>query len=244
MTMTEAALELAQRGWPVFPVSATEKRPRSPHGHLDATTDPQTIKLWRRLFDNGGGIATPTGNGLLVIDVDPRNGGSRPSWAPETLTVSTQSGGLHLYYKITPDDVRSRAGLFGPGVDSKSNGGYVLVPPSPGYTWALIKPRATLTTDDVRAHFDNSYVNGESVARLAPENWYRGVIHDQVRAWAAYFAGMLPPDDVPTAVWALVDQARSAGVRIDNNRDHIGGAIRWVVAREASKQAYQGPSLS
>lgn len=244
MSLTSAALELASKGWPVFPVSADQKRPRTPHGHLDATTDPDVIRGWARLFDRGGGIATPTGNGLLVIDVDPRNGGTVPSWAPETLTVSTQSGGLHLYYKITPEDVRSRASLFGPGVDSKCGGGYVLVPPTPGYTWEKVKARATLTTDDVRAHFNAAYSSGETVARLAPEDWYRGVIHDQVMAWAAYFAGQLPADDVPTAVWALVDQARAAGVSIDNSRNHIGTAIQWVVRREANRLSATGPGLS
>jgi hypothetical protein len=248
MSLTEAAIELARAGWPVFPVSADQKRPRTPHGHLDATKNGAQIKAWSTLFDRGGGIATPTGNGLLVIDVDPRNGGTVPRWAPETLTVNTQSGGIHLYYKITPEDIRSRASLFGPGVDSKCGGGYVLVPPTPGYTWANTQPRATLTTADVRAHFNQGYVSGETVARLAPEQWRRGIIHDQVMAWAAYFAGQLNPDDVPTAVWALVEQARASGVRIDNSRDHIGSAIRWVIAREATgaanNWAMQTPQLS
>lgn len=243
-TMTNAALELARAGWPVFPVSARQKRPRSPHGHLDATTDPTTIVGWSQLFGNGGAIATPTGNGLLIIDVDPRNGGSRPRWAPETLTVTTQSGGLHLYYKLNGEDIQSRASLFGPGVDSKCSGGYVLVPPSPGYAWSDVRPRSVLRTEDVRAHFDNTYAPGGTVARLPADQWYRGIIHDQVRAWAAYFASTLGPDDVETAVWAMVDQARTAGVRIDNARDHVGSVIRWVVAREASKPfAGNGPAL-
>jgi len=242
-TLTDAAIELARSGWPVFPVSADQKRPRTPHGHLDATKNGAQIKAWSALFDRGGGIATPTGNGLLVIDVDPRNGGTVPRWAPKTLTANTQSGGTHLYYKITPEDIRSRASLFGPGVDSKCGGGYVLVPPTPGYTWANTQARTTLLTTDVRAYFNQAYVSGETVARLAPEQWRRGIIHDQVMAWAAYFAGQLNPDDVPTAVWALVDQARASGVGIDNSRDHIGSAIRWVLSREANNARIQGPSL-
>jgi hypothetical protein len=246
--MTEAALSLAAQGWPVFPVDAVQKRPRTTHGHLDATTQEYHIRKWSTLFDRGGAIATPTGNGLLVVDIDPRNGGSRPSWAPETLTVRTQSGGWHLYYKLEGDDIRSRASLFGPGVDSKCSGGYVLVPPSPGYSWQNLRPRATLTTEDVRLHFDAGYVSGESISRLAPEDWCRGIIHDQVMAWAAYFAGQLDPDDVPTAVWALVDQARAAGLRIDNSRNHIGSAISWAIARERSNdyepRSMQAPELS
>lgn len=231
MTMTSEALALAEAGWPVFPVDATEKRPRVARGHLSATRDSSIIQDWARLFDRGGAIATPTGNGLLVVDIDPRNGGSRPTWTPDTLTVSTQSGGTHLYYKID-EDIRSRAGLFGPGVDSKCAGGYVLMPPSPGYTWTELRPRAVLSASELSARFADSYsVNGTS-ERLGPESWRPGIIHDQVMAWAAYFAGQIAPDDVPTAVWALVDQARDAGVPIDNQRDHIGSAIRWAVRRE------------
>lgn len=241
--LSDAALELARLGWPVFPVSAAEKRPRTEHGHLDATTDPSVIAGWRNLFDRGGGIATPTGNGLLVIDIDPRNGGARPSWAPDTLTVSTQSGGTHLYYKID-NDIKSRASIFAPGVDSKCAGGYVLVPPSPGYTWSDVRPRAVLSASEVRARFSEIYAGGSGTERLGPEMWRPGIIHDQVMAWSAYFAGQLSPDDVPTAVWALVDQARAAGCPIDNARDHIGSAIRWAVSRELNSQANTGPSLS
>ena len=246
-TLSRAAVELAEAGWPVFPVDATTKRPKTAHGHLDATADVQKVRVWHHLFDAHGAIATPTGSGLLVIDVDPRNGGARPSWAPETLTVKTQSGGLHLYYKVD-EDIKSKAGLFGPGVDSKSAGGYVLVPPSPGYHWVDTRPRARLMADDLRAHFVETYEGGSGGWRLPPEEWYRGVIHDQAMAWAAYFAGQLDDDDdVTAAVWAMVDQARAAGVQIDNARDHIGSAIRWVLRREASNahgsNSDQGPPL-
>ena len=231
--MLRAALELAEGGWPVFPVSADSKRPRTTHGHLDATTDERTLRSWAREFSDGA-VATPTGNGLLVIDIDPRSGGTLPSWAPETLTVRTQSGGLHLHYKVD-EDIRSVAGLFGPGVDSKSKGGYVLVPPSPGYRWENVAPRAFVRADDLRIHFvERPRGVSDGAYRLPPEDWQRGMIHDQVVAWAAHFAATLDPDDVPTAVWALVHKARQSGVRIDNARDHIGSAIRWVQAREAA----------
>jgi hypothetical protein len=238
MALTDAALALAEAGWPVFPVNADTKRPRTEHGHLDATTDHYKIKTWGNRFDVGGAIATPTGNGLLVIDVDPRNGGKVPHWAPRTRTVKTQSGGLHLHYKID-EDIKSRAGLFGPGVDSKGAGGYVLLPPSPGYEWADLRPRATLLKSVVSAYFAPESRERTGVARLAPEKWYRGIIHDQVVAWAAYFAGEFngDPEEVSRATWAMVEQAREAGTRIDNARGHIDSAIRWVLSREGAKDA-------
>lgn len=233
--LSKAAIELAEAGWKVFPVDAGSKRPKTAHGHLDASTNPAVVRRWHHLFDAHGAIATPTGDGLLVIDVDPRSGGHIPNWAPETLTVKTQHDGYHLYYSVD-EDITSRAGLFGRGIDSKSRGGYVLVPPSPGYRWVNVRPRAKVRADDLRLHMVEVGLAGSPMSpRLPPEEWYRGVIHDQVIVWAAHFAGQLmDPDDVTRAVWAMVEQARKHGVHIDNARDHIGSAIRWVLRREAN----------
>lgn len=235
-TLSDQALALAQAGWRVFPVDAETKRPRNLHGHLDATTDPRKIKIWRNQFNHGGAIATPTGDGLLVIDVDPRNGGRIPAWCPPTRVVRTQHHGWHLHYKLEGGDIISKASLFGPGIDSKSAGGYVLIPPSPGYEWGDLRPRTVLLKAVVESHIVPGVVNQDgSTARLAPEKWHRGIIHDQVLAWAAYFAGEMDTDDeVTQVVWAMVEQARRSGTRIDNARDHINTAIRWVLRREAS----------
>jgi hypothetical protein len=238
LLLSEAAESLAAAGWRIFPVSAKSKRPRTEHGHLDASDDPEQIVQWAPLFDKGGAIATPTGAGLLVIDIDPRNGGKVPSWCPPTLTVHTQSGGQHLYYGID-EDVKSRAGLFGRGVDSKGAGGYVLMPPSPGYRWADVKPRAQLLKAVITGYMVPDSRERMGAARLAPEKWYRGIIHDQVVAWAAYFADTLEGDDeaVTRATWEMIDLARNAGTGIDNRGGHIDTAIRWVLRREGSKDA-------
>lgn len=48
-SLTTAALELAANGWPVFPCrwcGESAKAPLTINGHLDATTDPDTIKIW------------------------------------------------------------------------------------------------------------------------------------------------------------------------------------------------------
>jgi hypothetical protein len=235
------ARALAEAGWAVFPVDATTKRPRTPHGHLDATTDVARVDQWSRTGAFiGGAIATPTGNGLLVVDVDPRNGGEVPSWAPETLTVHTQSGGVHLYYAID-GPWKSRASLFGPGIDSKADGGYVLVPPSPGYQWANVAPKVALSTEFLTMHVAPEQRGGATrgASRLAPEQWRRGIIHDQVVAWAAWFASVMDDDqDVIDATWDMVNAARRSGVTIDNARGHIDSAIRWVLAREAAKASH------
>jgi hypothetical protein len=53
---------------------------------------------------------------------------------PHTRVVLTGGGGEHWYFSL-PDD-RELRGKLGPGVDIKKPGrGYVLVPPTPGYTY-------------------------------------------------------------------------------------------------------------
>jgi hypothetical protein len=95
------------------------------------------------------GAAVLTGlSRLLVVDVDPRNGGhhtlarllqARP--LPATRVVRTRGGGLHLYYRTTTL-VKSKAGLLGVGVDVKSAGGLAFSPPTPGYELLERRPVA------------------------------------------------------------------------------------------------------
>jgi len=82
----------------------------------------------------GAGVATEA-SGLVVVDIDTKNGDGESSLAdwqllhgelPKTLTVRTPSGGRHLYYYGA---TRSRIGWL-PSVDIKSAGGYVVGPGS------------------------------------------------------------------------------------------------------------------
>ncbi|MGH9960308.1 MAG: bifunctional DNA primase/polymerase, partial [Pyrinomonadaceae bacterium] len=188
LTIAEAAIDYARAGWKVLPVDARSKRPRTRHGVLDASDDPSQVLAWWREWPDAA-IATPTGNGLLVIDIDPRNGGFVQDWMPKTRAARTQSGGLHLHYRIN-DDIKSRANLFGPGIDSKCKGGYVLIPPSPGYAWRE-EPLATISRD-----YLENFVNFElfpsgtqgGAARKHPQDWHSGMIQDQVIAWASWLA--------------------------------------------------------
>jgi len=85
----------------------------------------------------GYGIATgERSGGLVVIDVDQKNGkDGAASLAklpplPPTLTVTSPSGGLHLYFEH-PGRFQSNAGKLGPGLDIRAEGGYVRIPGSP-----------------------------------------------------------------------------------------------------------------
>jgi hypothetical protein len=137
------------RGWPVF-VLGRSKRPvancpecRKPdhdragcpcltcHGFYAATLDPARLAAMLQAVPRGLlAIRTGTASGLLVVDIDPRNGGQldRRLMTP-TAAVATGGGGWHLYYRHPV--VPTRAALPGrDGIDLKGDGGYVTAPPS------------------------------------------------------------------------------------------------------------------
>ncbi len=72
----KTALRYAAIGWPVLPLVPNRKVPATAHGVHDATTDAERIRKW--WTDNPAynlGIAAGKESGLVVFDVDPRNGG-------------------------------------------------------------------------------------------------------------------------------------------------------------------------
>ena len=137
--LIDQALRLADDGRPVFPCRG-DKTPACPHGHKDATTDPDEIE---RLFAHRNarliGLATGKASGVVVIDIDVKDGkdGRRWPWyddlPPATRRVQTRSGGYHIYLRYPDEHIPCSASTLFPGVDVRGDGGYVIVPPSPGY---------------------------------------------------------------------------------------------------------------
>lgn len=136
--LIKEAITWAERGIPVFPCSRN-KAPLTENGFYDAVTDPTKV---RSLFEFYGDAAVMIGgrmgNGVFVVDLDLYKGKSVEQWAKEkrdegalveTRTHKTTSGGLHLFYE-------GEAGCCNPtqGVEIKGEGGYVILPGSPGYS--------------------------------------------------------------------------------------------------------------
>ena len=149
------ASHYARRGWPVHPLVVGGKAPATAHGHKDATTDLDQIRQWWAQADYNIGIAVPPG--VVVIDVDPRNGGNETARQlvrdlgalPHTRAAKTRGGGYHYYLQtyLEPDQI---SGSLGAGVDVKIAGkGYVVAPPSVvgsgQYEWVTSARLAFLT---------------------------------------------------------------------------------------------------
>lgn len=176
----EAALDMARKGFPVFPIIANGKTPAVKGWQDLATTNPERIaEMWADNPEYNIGILT---RDLVVVDVDPRNGGLDTLAAlqlndamPQTLVVRTQGGGHHLYYRKSNDDlVRGGANKLGPGVDIKSYGGYVVAPGSTvdgrSYTWQNERPVA-VCPDWIVAECKKAKARGPDAGkRLVPED--------------------------------------------------------------------------
>lgn len=141
----QAALDHASQGKPVFPCDRN-KKPLTPNGFKDATTNPDTIRQWW-VRNPGAFIGIPTGafTGVIVIDIDLPEGPSTLAQLaplPPTLEQRTGSGGRHLFFKHPGFTVKNSAGKIGPGVDVRGDGGYFIAAPSPGYEWLNSLPLA------------------------------------------------------------------------------------------------------
>lgn len=135
-TKLEAALTYASWGWHVLPLLPNDKRPASAHGVHDATTDLDKIRAWWAQNPNYNiGIAAGEKSGIVVFDIDPRNGGS-DSWddfttehggVPDGICQLTAGGGQH-HIAQWRDGLKSCE--LRPGVDFLANGRYFVVAPS------------------------------------------------------------------------------------------------------------------
>jgi len=151
----EEALTYAARGWLVLPIAwpvgpgrcccspncdSPGKHPLLRHGVHDATTDRNLITIWWRKWPRANvGIAAGATSGMLVLDVDPPAGGldsiatKVQLHGPLPCTVTAATGGhpdgRHYYFAHPGGRVPNKVALAR-GLDIRSDGGYVVAPPS------------------------------------------------------------------------------------------------------------------
>lgn len=139
------ALYLATMGWPVFPLRpGTKRQPAVKDWENRATTDPARIRRCWTADAWNIGLATGPAR-LVVVDLDTDKDGTsrdgvealaalaaeRGGPLPTTYTVSTPSGGRHLYFRA-PAGVwlRNTQSQIASCVDTRAGGGYVVAPGS------------------------------------------------------------------------------------------------------------------
>ncbi len=109
-------------------------------------TEAEVQAWWRRWPGANIGVVTGRVSGVVVVDVDPRNGGDaalnsfEARWGalPPTLEAHTGGGGRHLWF--SSDEALSSA-VLAPGLELKAERAVVIAPPSihasgRPYVWA------------------------------------------------------------------------------------------------------------
>lgn len=148
-------LDYANRGWFVFPCHSIVggicscrkpdcpspgKHPRVSSGVREATTDVNTIKQWMTAWpDANWALACGRRSDVVVIDVDPDKGGfdsidqyeldRQAGPLPPTLRARSGGGGRHFMFRYprSGDTIKNRVNWL-PGIDIRSDGGYVILP--------------------------------------------------------------------------------------------------------------------
>jgi hypothetical protein len=223
--MLDAALRYASHGLPVFPLwpalpfshgftcgcgkgtrcESPGKHPLSAlvaNGLKSATTEATTVKDWWTNWP-AANIGIATGK-VVVVDVDPRHGGDaslaqleqKHGKLPASWRVKTGGGGVHIYLDAPSSIViKNSAGLLGPGLDVRGDGGYVVAPPSghisgEQYAWSTGKNLAPMP-----AWLVTALQQPRQKAPLASQEWRQlvreGVTEGKRNDAAARLAGHL-----------------------------------------------------
>ena len=148
--LAEAAALYTELGWSVFLLSANSKIPfQGTRGVHDATTDFNAIEAQLRKSPDAN-IAIAMSNALVVLDVDPRHGGTESFSRlvlqhgdfPQTCVAKTGGGGSHYFFRHPGGSLNKDLGEAYAGLDLQATGRYVVAPPSihpngTAYVWSL-----------------------------------------------------------------------------------------------------------
>jgi hypothetical protein len=148
MEILELVADYVSQGLAIFPCRG--KTPLIPGGFKNASTDAaQVAKWWAKWPDANIGMATGAASGFSVLDVDIKPGvngwdtlaelEAKHGALPSTRQVKTPRGGAHLWF-IHTEGWHCTTAKLGPCLDTRGDGGYVIIPPSKGlnggeYEW-------------------------------------------------------------------------------------------------------------
>lgn len=142
------------KDYKILPVK--NKIPKIPKGYNYTNKTKEELDL---LFNNiedykSIGMIVGKDNNLIVLDIDLKKDKdkkpieiSNPNWdkyileneEPITTRIITPSGGLHYYFSYDErfDNINSKLNIQGMNIDLKCNNGYIVSPPTEGYTFNM-----------------------------------------------------------------------------------------------------------
>lgn len=140
-TMRERAVALAQEGFRVFKLIPGSKLPAIEAFYAAASNDPDKVsRVWTGPDGQDSephNIGIATGEGLLVVDVDDKEGKAGSASLLDlvvddglntaTKTAISPTGSRHLFYSCPPGRlIRNSAGKVASGIDIRAHHGYVV----------------------------------------------------------------------------------------------------------------------
>lgn len=209
MKFLEAATKYASKGWPVFPLDG--KEPLTTHGVKDATTDPTRIEKWDATWPNANiGLACGE-NSVVVLDFDKpiaretikahvTETGIKTAEEDLTTVATKTANGYHLYYSWSEgcDKLKNWASVV-EGLDIRTEGGYVVMPPSvhpdtkEPYEWITspddgeLKPLPTWLLDFIlEAKNQNNFKRLEEIELQAKKSKFMNGDREKVYAKTAF----------------------------------------------------------
>ena len=129
--------------WSYIPIDMESKKPAIPWKQYQSLrADYYLITEWLK---KGWSLGLVTGkvSGVVVVDDDRVKHGLN-EWGFESEVISeTRSGGKHYYFKYSEGVVNTANPEI--HVDIRGEGGYVIIPPTKGYSW--VKPPVVFSLD-------------------------------------------------------------------------------------------------
>ncbi len=154
------------------------KHPRTANGVLDASTDAETIKRWWTQWPDASiGIATGKKSGIAVVDLDgPEGMASGRSLRLASPVTALTGSGKQLFYSDSSGSIKNSVKKLAPGVDTRGENGYVVVPPSlhpngKRYGWETqpLKRSALVPLPPIFTHPIATRISGNTLSK--PGGW-------------------------------------------------------------------------
>lgn len=239
-------------GMNVIPIMNKTKTPCIAWGRFinEKVTEKEIDEWWDRWPEANIAIICGKVSDCIVVDVDPRNGGSESAkgWGQfATPTTLTPNKGYHLYFKYDPSISKSKPL---PGIDVQSEGSYVLVPPSetvgkyafsPGKSLQI--PRMSMPIELKNKLFPPK-TNGNSILNNNEKNWISDALEngadigkqdDTLAKMSGYFAKKQIPIEVAFSI--LMPWAEKLPTRKEDpwTPESVRKTIESIYKKEASR---------
>lgn len=208
----KAAIAYIEHGFSIIPVNIN-KQPIIPYKKFyENRATKEEVESWFERYENLQiGVLTGAISGITVVDIDIRNGGSNKQYIDIiTPTVQTGGGGWHYYYKYEKG-IGSKPNAF-PGIDIKSDKGFVMIPPSRSrkgiYEWIhsifdvplVPLPEHILSIYDTQLYQDTLSVFNPEIVQGVSE----GNRNNSAAAYIGHLLTRHPEEEWDSIVWETI----------------------------------------